>query len=491
MRKKQIVLKVILSIFALGLILKLRDTKSVAQEYKSPSMPGLLELSNQLENQYEEINTALHSQVNGWSEIDRTSITRLIKTQNKLVTSWKKFCQSSTPKSEEFPENCDNSQFPELTNQVNDSLKVLDEEIKPLLKNHNQMILSIDRYKNLKLEDNPSSSNEIIKTLQGFLKKELRSEKSKENQDEKKQIDPIIANIQEESGVFLRGTQKGLKIVSTKESRNIENNLLEINKKNVASKNTVSEIDSIESANNSNILFLHRILLLLLLLIFLMIASLIYWYIKSFNLSKQHLISMKEIMISIKEMKTDLENIGYSNLHFQNLLQDNYYRLSNELKEFRYHDTVSLSNTSSKNAKNDLSEDSLAIQSLKNITKKLVDNYNTNLKENKIIVSPTQESIEQMRLGEKSPFILKQDKIGSYWIILAEKTPEDNYYLVPKAGLIINDRIYQTVEYIFTCKGYENRSSNSFTLVHPAEVKLLKNNEYELLKPGELRFDKI
>ena len=62
MKKKQIVFKIILFIFALGLILNLRDTRSLAQENNTPSISDILELSNDLENQYEEINTALHSQ---------------------------------------------------------------------------------------------------------------------------------------------------------------------------------------------------------------------------------------------------------------------------------------------------------------------------------------------------------------------------------------------------------------------------------------------
>lgn len=122
----------------------------------------------------------------------------------------------------------------------------------------------------------------------------------------------------------------------------------------------------------------------------------------------------------------------------------------------------------------------------------LVIKYNRSpnkLAKNIIKVAATKESIEQRRSGIKTPLILKKNDNDSYWVILEERIQDDNYYLVPKANLIIGDRIYRTVEYIFTCQGYENKSSNNFILVRPAEVKFTRNQEFELLKPGELKFE--
>ncbi|MDJ0903362.1 MAG: hypothetical protein QNJ55_31640 [Xenococcus sp. MO_188.B8] len=62
---------------------------------------------------------------------------------------------------------------------------------------------------------------------------------------------------------------------------------------------------------------------------------------------------------------------------------------------------------------------------------------------------------------------------------------------MPKAGLVISDRIHQTVEDIFLCKGYQKRASNNFKLLLPAVVKSRSNNEWELVEveSGELLFE--
>ncbi|MEM7590049.1 MAG: hypothetical protein AAF383_00740 [Cyanobacteria bacterium P01_A01_bin.83] len=120
----------------------------------------------------------------------------------------------------------------------------------------------------------------------------------------------------------------------------------------------------------------------------------------------------------------------------------------------------------------------------------LIVDYNTKtLKEKVFKVAPSRESIEQIRTGVKTSLILKQDQNDSYWVLLEPRPLDDNYYLVPKFGLVINDRIYQTVEDIFICQGYQNRTSNAFKLIRPAIVEFLKNNEWKLLHPGELKFD--
>ncbi|MEM8719538.1 MAG: hypothetical protein AAGE84_09555 [Cyanobacteria bacterium P01_G01_bin.39] len=105
-------------------------------------------------------------------------------------------------------------------------------------------------------------------------------------------------------------------------------------------------------------------------------------------------------------------------------------------------------------------------------------------------VAATRESIEQRRSGIKTPLIFKENDNDSYWIVNEFLLPDNSFYLLPKANLIINDRIYQTVEYIFTCQGYEYKTSNNFELRRPAVVRLSADfdDQWELVQPGELVF---
>ena len=127
----------------------------------------------------------------------------------------------------------------------------------------------------------------------------------------------------------------------------------------------------------------------------------------------------------------------------------------------------------------------------------LIELYNSNpglLASKSTMVAATRESIEQRRTGYNTPIIFTQTDNDSYWIVNKKLLVEDDYfYLVPKAYLIINSRIYQTIEDIFVCQNYANRSSNKFQLVQPAIVKLISDSEdyedkWELVKPGELNF---
>ncbi len=90
----------------------------------------------------------------------------------------------------------------------------------------------------------------------------------------------------------------------------------------------------------------------------------------------------------------------------------------------------------------------------------------------------------------KTPIIFTEANIHSYWIVQEFPLQDDCFYLVPKANLIINDRIYQTIEDIFICQNYFTRSSNKFELREPAIVKLASDseNEWELVKSGKLVF---
>lgn len=123
----------------------------------------------------------------------------------------------------------------------------------------------------------------------------------------------------------------------------------------------------------------------------------------------------------------------------------------------------------------------------------LIDTYNSNpetLSNNVIKVAATKESIEQRRTGKQTQIIFTKISNESCWIIQEFSLQNGYLYLVPKANLIINDPIYQTIEDIFVCQGYHDRTSNQFSLVNPAIVKSdsENENEWQLIQPGELIF---
>ena len=104
-----------------------------------------------------------------------------------------------------------------------------------------------------------------------------------------------------------------------------------------------------------------------------------------------------------------------------------------------------------------------------------------------IKVAATSESIEQRRAGMKTPIRFTETSNYSYWIIREPKT-DNNYFLVPKPNLVINSHIYQTIEDIFSCQGYQNRASNKFKLKLSAVVQSEGEGSWKLIEPGELIF---
>lgn len=214
---------------------------------------------------------------------------------------------------------------------------------------------------------------------------------------------------------------------------------------------------------------------------------------------------LKSLEKSIKKLEQDEENIQKNHINFSH--DDTFLEFKTKLKlinKLKIDFTI-LRKEVAENKKilesiNKQPEDNNKIslsffidfpQSDRDI--EFLEQYNNNprsLSNNATKVAATRESIEQIRSGIKTPLILKKDENDSYWI-LNEPIPKDGYfYLVPKANLIINDRIYQTVEDIFTCQGYEYRTSNNFKLSCPAVVKLSDSyeDEWELVQPGELEF---
>lgn len=100
MRSKNIVKCFFISISVSVLLVNTANIKSFAQDSQDTSIVKLIQLANSLENQYEEINTELRNQVNGWTEIDRESIGKLVNIQDNLVVHWNEFesnfCQQNT-----------------------------------------------------------------------------------------------------------------------------------------------------------------------------------------------------------------------------------------------------------------------------------------------------------------------------------------------------------------------------------------------------------
>lgn len=119
----------------------------------------------------------------------------------------------------------------------------------------------------------------------------------------------------------------------------------------------------------------------------------------------------------------------------------------------------------------------------------LVNSYNADPKifadkNNVELVSETEESINQRRLGT-SKAILEKDRRGNYWIL----TDSGYEYLVPKGNFKINEPNSSTVQALFQCRDYQASSSSDFKLVKPAKVSFLTGLEkWQLDEHGILQF---
>jgi hypothetical protein len=116
----------------------------------------------------------------------------------------------------------------------------------------------------------------------------------------------------------------------------------------------------------------------------------------------------------------------------------------------------------------------------------LVSAYNINpnsLSEQATIVSESNFTAQQRRLGKNIQSILESDNRGNYWIIIEN----NDEYLVPKANMRINEHNYLTISTFFNCSGYNSNSPNNFTLVKPAKV-YRRGEQWELIEIGELQF---
>ena len=98
---------------------------------------------------------------------------------------------------------------------------------------------------------------------------------------------------------------------------------------------------------------------------------------------------------------------------------------------------------------------------------------NPQLLSQKVIkVEVTRESIQRTITGQKPEIFFKKASNDSYWIVMEPKLENNCYFLVPKPNLEINSLIYPSMENIFNCTGYHNRTSNKFNLKLSAMVQI-------------------
>ena len=549
MRPKNLVKAFLLTILVSGLLVNLANIKSFAQGNQNINIGQVIQLANTLENKYEEVNTALRYQVNGVAEIERQSIIDLVITQNNLVTQWKKFesnfCQKDTKnctdKNEDFAQRInENLQSlgnikPLFENQQQTILST--DQYKSYIAYLSKLKANKEAAKNLSQlqkdsPENPIASNVLVSSIQEIIIEELAQA---ETNDNLAQIEQRRQAIESESGLFFRQTQKWVKQFSTQKSRSIENDLLQINNKLLA-------LDSRVSSPSVNSTILYIIFGWLMLLTIGVLISLYFKFFRrkheksadtpQYNLNeyeiknrfstlyeksikdgkesqKLFLQGLRELQSnSIEVCKEVTINNNKTSENIAKLLAKNNQESTQLLILIReLLDVIRKNNTYQKNTiKTQYDNQSGNTEAIKKTTsdrmpsilftlrnsdqlENLVVNYNNNQVNNIVKVSATDESIEKIRSGIKTLLILMQDNNGSYWVVLKPQLPDNCYFLVPKSGLIINDRIHQTVEDIFLCKGYQKRSSNNFKLVLPAVVKSRSNNEWELVESGELLFE--
>ena len=187
------------------------------------------------------------------------------------------------------------------------------------------------------------------------------------------------------------------------------------------------------------------------------------------HFSKESYIQLNEIITSLKRLRASFDNL------YELTLKINQQLGKNKDIGFFVDQPISTNNL----------EDDISLTLIKTYRK-----HPEKLLANATKVAATGESIEKKRAGLKTPIIFTEANIHSYWIVQKLPLQDDCFYLVPKANLIINDRIYQTIEDIFVCQNYFTRSSNKFELREPAIVKLASDseNEWELVKAGKLVF---
>ena len=105
-----------------------------------------------------------------------------------------------------------------------------------------------------------------------------------------------------------------------------------------------------------------------------------------------------------------------------------------------------------------------------------------------IKVEVIKESIERTIAGTKPEIMFKETSNDHYWIVLEPELENNCYFLVPKPNLEINSLIYPSIENIFNCTGYNDRTSNKFNLKLSAMVQIQSASSWKLIGTGEITF---
>ncbi len=136
---------------------------------------------------------------------------------------------------------------------------------------------------------------------------------------------------------------------------------------------------------------------------------------------------------------------------------------------------------------NSINQSESSSNSLEDMTK-LIELYNTNpdyFAKNAIEVSETKDSFKNRHVGDNQPLILGKNSRnrGFGWIIYFG----NNYYLVPKPNLEINEINYQLIQAFFDSQNYHSEYLYSI-LLKAARVSPLGEN-WQLIEKGELKFE--
>ena len=88
--------------------------------------------------------------------------------------------------------------------------------------------------------------------------------------------------------------------------------------------------------------------------------------------------------------------------------------------------------------------------------------------------------------GLSDSAVLEINKHGSYWIIA---NTEETYWLVPNISIRLNPHRMKTLAMLFTCQDESKANIDKFTLLEPAQLKMMPNQkEWHLVKTGVLQF---
>jgi len=105
---------------------------------------------------------------------------------------------------------------------------------------------------------------------------------------------------------------------------------------------------------------------------------------------------------------------------------------------------------------------------LNSIESQLIQEYNSNhkaLSKKVIEVNIKEDSLNKNRLGSNQPIALEPKINGAYWVWESGGV----CYLIPRYSLKINQYNFETIQYLFNCKGYSS-NSKKFKLLKPAQV---------------------